>query len=311
MNNSTQDPDIFVKECTALFGRISLIVVKFPSNAHLMGLVMAAAVNSVLVIPTIVLNAVSISAIMKSDRLKSNPCYFLIVIQSLVDLSVGAVGIPLFILFIISPIIGFFDCSVNFLIVQTTFIPSGISIITLSAMTIERYIGVLHPYAYSTQVTRKRIVIYECCGGFLIIMMVGISLPVRFLLTHFSTVLIILFFLLNIFVYTRIYLVVIKIARMDKIQTENVAEQNATKKQQFLSEVKHAKSCFLVLICFIICLLPQVLANSFKLNTFDRFVYQTWSITLIMLNSSANSVIFFWTKKSLRVQAIQILRSRR
>ena len=306
MNNSTHD-DVFIEECKAIFDRRSTLYVRFPSDLYLMSNILVVAFNSFLVIPTIALNAVSISAIMKSTRLKSKPCYFLVVIQSLVDLTVGALGIPIIIFVVISPIAGFKDCTVDFVFKQLLFIPSAISIITLSAMTIERYIGVLHPYAYNTKVTKGRILTYVCCGSFLIILLVGISLRIRHVITFFSILLIILFFILNTFVYTRIYAVVLKIARSDKVRANNGREENSTKRQKFLSEIKQAKSCFLVLACFVICFLPLPFGEMLRGKGVDYVVHQSWSMTLIMLNSSVNSIIFFWTKKELRVQALQLL----
>ena len=307
MNNSTDN--IFLKDCIAVFGRPSKIVVRFPSNFYLISHILVVAINSMLVIPTIVLNAVSVSAIMRCTRLKNKPCYFLVVIQSLVDLTVGAVGIPIMIFYSVAPLVGFLNCTVSFLVAQILFIPSAISILTLSAMTIERYIGVLHPYAYRTKVTKGRILIYECCGSFLIIVVVGVSLPLKSVITLFSIILILIFIGLNTFVYTRIYIVILKLARADKAQERNanLSEQNASKRQSFLSEVKQAKSCFLVLICFVLCLLPLVLGGLFEITGFDVVVHQMWSLTLVMLNSSVNSVIFFWTKKELRVQALHVL----
>ena len=305
MNNSTNN--VFLKDCIAVFGRPNKIIVSFPSNFYLISHILVIAFNSLLVIPTIVLNAVSVSAIMKCTRLKNKPCYFLVVIQSLVDLIVGAVGIPIFIFYTVSPLVGFLNCTVSFLVAQILFIPSAISILTLSAMTMERYIGVLYPYAYTTKVTKGRILIYECSGSFLIIVLVGISMPIEEVLTMFSIILILIFFCLNTFVYTRIYIVVLKIARSDKAQERNVTKQNSSKRQSFLSEIKQAKTCFLVLICFVLCFLPLALAGFFTFDGFDIAVHQTWSLTLIMLNSSVNSLIFFWTKKELRVQALHVL----
>ena len=296
-----------MKVCDAIYGKKSIILVRFPSDLYLISNILIIAINSFLVIPTIVLNGVSVAAIMKSTRLRSKPCYYLVVMQSLVDLTVGALGIPILIFVAICPIIGFLNCTVTFIFKQILFIPSGISIITLSAMTIERYIGVLHPYAYSTKVTKGRILIYECCGSFLIILLVGISLPLKNVITVFSIFLIVIFLILNTFVYTRIYIVVLKIARSDKVQTSNLREENSTKRQQFLGEIKQAKSCFLVLACFVVCFLPLPFGEFIKVDTVENFVHQSWSMTLIMLNSSVNSIIFFWTKKELRMQALQLL----
>ncbi|XP_028408049.1 cannabinoid receptor type 1A-like [Dendronephthya gigantea] len=287
---------------------MSKIVVRFPSDLYLVSHVLVIAFNSLLIVPTVMLNIVSVTAIMKSTRLRSKPCYFLVVIQSVVDLIVGSIGIPLFIFYVVSPIVGFLNCTVSFVTAQTFFIPSAVSIITLSAMTVERYIGVLHPYAYTTKVTKGKIMAYECCGCFLIILLFGVSLPLKRVITYFSTFLILVFFILNAYVYSRIYAVVVKIARSDKAQNRNLRDQNSSKRKTFIDEIKQAKSCFLVLMCFVVCFLPLALTSVVSPSGFDHVLYQIWSMTSIMLNSSLNSVIFFWTKRELRVQALHVLK---
>jgi hypothetical protein len=49
----------------------------------------------------------------------------------------------------------------------------------------------------------------------------------------------------------------------------------------------------------------------FTVATVDFTVYRNWSITSVILNSSINSVIFFWTKTLLRKEAFKILKSLR
>lgn len=305
MNGSNGD---FIQICETAFGRMNKIVVRFPSDLYLISHILVISFNSLLIVPTIMLNAVSVAAIMKSTRLRSKPCYFLVVIQSVVDLIVGAIGIPLFIFYVVSPIVGYSNCTVSFVAAQTFFIPSAVSIITLSAMTVERYIGVLHPYAYTTKVSKGRIVVYECCGCFLIILLFCVSLPLKSVLTYFSSFLILVFFILNAYVYSRIYMVVVKIARSDKVQNRNLRHQDSSKRKTFIDEIKQAKSCFLVLMCFVVCFLPLALSGIVRPSGFNYVLYQVWSMTLIMLNSSLNSLIFFWTKKELRVQALRVVR---
>ena len=53
-------------------------------------------------------------------------------------------------------------------------LPCWLSIVTLSALTIERYIGVLHPYQYR-KVTKKRILMYICGSSVAIILVVAFS----------------------------------------------------------------------------------------------------------------------------------------
>jgi hypothetical protein len=91
-----------------------------------------------------------------------------------------------------------------------------------------------------------------------------------------------------------------------------VTEENLTRKKLFLQEIKQAKSCFLVVMCyFILYFLPVTLAwiVVIKGNQFEVQTFYGWATTLGMLNCSVNSLIFFWTKTILRREAVKMLKS--
>ena len=50
--------------------------------------------SGVLIIPTVLLNGISVLKIWKSSHLKAKLCYFLVLIQLVADLAVGAVFVP-------------------------------------------------------------------------------------------------------------------------------------------------------------------------------------------------------------------------
>ena len=117
-----------------------------------------------LLFSTIILNGISIITIRKSSQLRNKVCYFVILLQTIVDLGFGVLSIPIFIYHLLSPFLSTAKCTLLPWVLGTTYLPCAISIITQSAMTLERYIGVLHPYYYETQVTKKRILAYVCGG---------------------------------------------------------------------------------------------------------------------------------------------------
>ena len=121
----------------------------------------------------------------------------------------------------------------------------------------------------------------------------------------FGAFLVPLVFVFTAFAYTRIYLVVRKLNRTQN-QPSDVEEVNLTRKKLFLREIKQAKSCFIVVMCFfILSFLPPMVFTS-NINTADesKFLVNTvWVYTIPMSNSSVNSVIFFWTKTMLRKEA--------
>jgi hypothetical protein len=54
------------------------------------------------------------------------------------------------------------------LALRSAFLPFGLSTVTLSALTMERYIAILHPFAYNIYSCDKKEAIdirgYRCCG---------------------------------------------------------------------------------------------------------------------------------------------------
>ena len=263
-------------------------------------------------IPTVLLNAVAMITILKSSQLKSKPCYFIILVRSVIDSASGILGIPLLIFFLASGIGGMTNCFAARLTLSSTLLPTIQSCVTLSALTLERYIAILHPYAYSSQVTKKRLLIFVGCGP-----VVAISLFLLYLayprLYHICIATAGMFiFAFTAFAYTRIYLVVKKLARTPHRPHDPAAEENTTKMKVFFGEIKHAKSCFIVVLCFgVLCFLPGAITISFMptLKLSEKQAIVVWIYTLALLNSSVNSIIFFWTKTMLRNESVKTLKT--
>lgn len=187
------------------------------------------------------------------------------------------------------------------------------SAFAMSIMTLERYSAVLHPFAYKVLVTKRRIIMYVCIGSLVILIIDTLSLIFSRLMEVWLLVLTTLFFILIAFVYTRIFSVVKNLARSKAGSGAAAdAERNLTKMKLFLRDIKHVKSCFIVVLCYI-CLyyLPVMLLVSFKLGSNLNEIYgqvHIWVITLGLLNSSVNSVIFYWTKKMLRTETAKLIK---
>ncbi len=306
MNLSGEQED-FEMSCEIL-GKTYSVITKLPSNKFLINHIFAIALNGILIIPTILLNAVPIITILKSSQLNSKPCYFIILIQCVNDLAVGIFGMPLFLVYLASGIGGNSNCIAATLAFRAMTLPMGLSTFTVFALTLERYIAILHPYAYKTQVTKRRLLIYVCIAAVVMFSLIIVSSRNK-IRTYVAIVLEILIFFFIAFAYTKIYLVVKKLARSEN-RPHDAAAQNLTRMKLFLREIKQAKSCFIVVICFgLLCLIPVVIAFPFfqSLDKYNRLAISIWIYTLFLLNSSVNSLIFFWTKTMLRKEAAKLM----
>ena len=231
-------------------------------------------------------------------------------IQSAADLGVGCFTIPIVTCFLVAPFMRVDQCVSLHFIYQIGYVPTGISIVTLSVISMERYIGVVHPYSYESQVTKRRILTY-IVGGTLVHLLVSIlSVPIPEIVPIFMATILITFFIFTAFVYSRIYLVMKRLVGSE-VRLSDAVDESRNKKKVFLRETKHARSCFVVVMCFIFCFTPLLFALVF----FDNHgrppyeAYLCWSLMLVISNSSLNSLIFFWTRTLLRKEAIKFLKS--
>ncbi len=268
------------------------------------------AFNVLLMFCTIFLNLLSVVTIRKSSQLKNKLCYFVILVQSAVDFGVGVLSITSFIAILAIPLLGIRNCVGIGLLFLLKFLPLGLSIVTLSAMTAERYIGVLHPYSYQTSVTKRRISIYVAVVNSLCLFdYIGLFFTSQATFGHFVTLTGAICFLFIVYAYTRIFFVVKKLDRSARRPNDG-EKQDQSRRRRFLREIKHAKSCFIVVICYGICFLPITLtAILARQGRIERGVYVFWFFTLCMLNSTVNSMLFFWTKTLLRTEAWNTLKS--
>ena len=182
--------------------------------------------------------------------------------------------------------------------------PSTVSAFTLSAMTTERYIGVFYPFTYLELVTKRRLLIYV---GAWTLVCLGITIT-SFRFPHVAGTslpgLVLLNFLFMVYAYTKIYVFVSRLDR-SRAKPADVA-RDLSRKRHLLREIKHAKSCFIAVVCFAFCLLPSgvSLVVSKLNNTQDMTAaVMTWAVNLVNFNSCCNSLVFFWTKTLMRKEA--------
>jgi hypothetical protein len=114
-----------------ILGTTHFAITKLSSEKLFINHIFAIAVNGILIIPTILLNVTAIITILKSSQLNIKPCYFIILVQSMIDLAVGILSIPIFIFFIAGGIGGISTCLATTLSFRTTILSIGVSFNTL------------------------------------------------------------------------------------------------------------------------------------------------------------------------------------
>ena len=305
MNDTHEE---FFQQCVMLNSRYETLA-KIPSKAHFGNLISAGIFSTILIIPTIFLNGTSVFTIKKCPQLKEKIAYFLIMAQSLTDLTVGCVGLPLMSYLCFSQALESVNCFWRRFIVRFMILPFSLSLITLTAMSIERYMSIVHPVKHCNMVTKRKITLFLVGGClFMLTAMVALTFLQSKLLYGFLIFCMVLFLLLAIFVYTKIFFA---------IQKQNspriIGDTSATNghiKRLFLKKIQEAKSCFLAVGCFFGCFIAGIcLLSSWSYVDKVHFAaLRAWGGAVMNLNSSLNSVIFFWTRPSLRNETFKLLK---
>ncbi len=185
---------------------------------------------------------------------------------------------------------------------------TGYSMITLSVMNYERYQGIINPLAHRVKLTKKKLSSYvfsACVVYTVIILMLFSEAKIRKIIAAIC----ILFFLISTaYVYIRIFLAA-KNTHCLQNPPNAIAGKEPTTKKKNLKEIKLAKSCFMIFLLFVFSFLPVLITTILKTEEFgsEKFTsVRPWTVTILMLNSSLNSVIFFWTRPILRKEALKI-----
>ena len=284
-----------------------IVFLLFPSDKYFISHVIACVFNALLTLLTVCLNSVTILTFWKSSQLRSKQSNFLILVQSCIDLGVGAIGNLLFTLGILNEIRGTENCELSFAVGKATVFMTILSMTTLSAMNMERYFGVVHPFFHREKVTRKRLLAYVILVSSLVVIFFCLSFAFKGILRFFGGVVVLLYLSSMSFVYTRIYFASISSSRT--IDVGSSQGQRKTKRQ-FLKDIKLAKTCFLIVACSLLSLLPvgikARITSNVEFSDFDR-VMIIWVKTFALLNPSLNSAIFFWRNRMLRSEAKKIV----
>ena len=300
MNHTTDNAAKFIKTCQYNFQQVHTFT-GLPSKTLLWHFIAACVVNVLIAITTLFLNGIILMTFWRSSRLRNSVHFSLIMLQSSVDFGSGVIATPFVISSLASMIAGVQRCWLALSTERVALTATIFSIITLSAMNIERYMGVVHPLIHRTKVTKRKVLKYVISVGFLYLITLTVSF-VNYAVLAISTCLIMVIFLsTTLFVYIRVFFVASTSGTI-RNSPQNLPDERTWR--TFSKQVKLAKSCFLVVVCMFVCYTPLLLVKILNPdNLIEKKVLLIWTGTIALMNQSLNSVIFFWKDKMLRKEA--------
>ena len=275
--------------------------------------------NVCLCYPTIMLNILTTHALRKTSAL-SKPLKTFLLSLAVSDLGVGLLGQP----FNIAHLVTLLRSSLSIHSIRYSLTATAVlntvclsSFFSLMALSTERFIAIQMPLRYQDIVTQKRVVVVAIMiwllSAFLSMSFVFMGLylvPVNIIIVCLLIIQTLLFIATTWFSY-KIYLT----ARHQNIQIQSQVQQVSQNSNtaKILGLLKSAQTTLLIYLAFWVCYLPryfisivhQIQANkSMAFKKLDMF-----SLTLVLLNSSVNPIIYCWTMRHVRHTIMKILRN--
>ena len=313
--NSTFE-QVFIETCR-IFDLKLYVVIKFPDTWSVILYAIALAINLCLIFTTLFFNGVTVATIWKSRRLREIKSNFLIMIQSMVDLANGIFFMTLSATLFVYDLSGKKSCAIPFLTRTIGVLLFFYSMVAMSVMNLERYFGVLFPFIHYAEVTKARLLKYFISVSSLetLVYLGGIIFVGKKANKLFYSINLFSFLVLTAYVHLRIFWGAVKKKRLvgpDYELGSASRKKKMEKKARFMKQIKIAKSCFLVVFASYFCCLPGIImfGNIAHSETnFSILTLMKFSTLLIMLNSTLNSLIFFWCNTGLRKEGLALMRS--
>ena len=283
-------------------------------------MIAACVVNIVFAIAGTIFNSLVLYIFWKSTKMRSKLSYFVIMLLSSVDLAVVTIVHSTFLLQTINEINGTPNCIYKVSYWSSLFFFTGISVLTLLILNLERYTAIIHPFWHRTTVTKRRLMfIWAILWLITVVNTVSLFLYWR-LCTIITITVISILCCTSLLTYTSIF----RVARKRKgITARNILGHHTNSGNRhgevsgnmaaFLRELKMAKTYFLIVVLAFVCFLPGgifVPIERFKSSWSETETEQIsiafiWILTLISMNSTLNCLVFFWANKMLRREAMK------
>ena len=262
-------------------------------------------VNIIFTFSGAVLNTLVIASFWKSSQLRKKLCHFMVMVLSCSDFVAVITNHPGLLLLLISWLREDYDSVFawrTYLDFVTVFL--GSSFYALLVMSIERYLGTYYPIFHRTSVTRRRPL-----ALLTIILIFHTTLHVisnnDMIIPRTLVVTIFVIAVLPSLVYLNFKL--FQISREVRRRRATLLEKRTT------VNLKSISTCLLVVACLVVLSIPTSVYFVFNINTENRNtssarLSRAWAATITTMNSTLNSLIFFWKNKVLRTEGIKIVK---
>ena len=221
------------------------------------------------------------------------------------DLCIGLITEPFYIIYILSVVTenGSNTCQIVLcLLLISSSILCGISLCTLTMISVDRLLALFLGLRYKHVITLQRVRALLC---FLWFAFSSVSLLYLWNPSVFTTVIALnvpCFLLVSTFSYSKIFLTLRN--RQVQIRQESASEQfNAFSRARQLKYSKTVSNAMWVSVCVVACYLPYAIFTAVRSTIHDGYfsvIIESITVALIFLNSSINPLVYCWRIREVR-----------
>ena len=274
-------------------------------------------INCILTIPSSLTatlgNLLVLISIWRTPSLHT-PSNILLVGLAFSDLGVGIVVQPIFLVYNIAKIkrLANLFCSSTVALSFAGRCLCGVSLFTLTAISLDRYIAIFFHLRYQEIVTAKRIITISVGIWLFGIVFAAISLWAGHSIVNLLVVSIVaVCSLITVFSFCKIYRVVRRhqVQIHAQMQVQVGQQDNSLNMPQFK---KSFLSMFLIYVVFILCYLPVFLALVIMSTTgitVTKYSFYELGMEIVCINSSLNPFVYFWRLEQVRVAVLETTRN--
>lgn len=266
--------------------------------------------NAPLMLISITGNALVLAAIMRTRSIRSTSVTMLCSL-AVSDLLVGSVAQPLFIASELTT-----SRSTESMSEITAFVLCGVSLCTMTAISVERLIVLRYPMKYQSAGTTKWRVIYF---SIVVVWISNIVLAVFYFwqwTTYFSVMVvgICLCIFISTFSYIKIYQVVRRHQAQIKTQQQAARQNSPYAGKNFNTREARIKrsavNTFIFYVAMILCYFPIIISLCLSSISYENWT-KVWHLadTIAFLNSSINPILYCWRFRELRTAVYKTIKN--
>ena len=259
--------------------------------------------NAPLVLVSIVSNALVLSAIIRTPSIRSRQMIMLCSL-AVSDILVGLIAQPIYCTLLLTKDFDLYHASTTM-----GYSLCGVSFLTITAITLDRFLALHYHMSYASLVTKRRVKYTLIIIWLFSLLIAGLHFLSFRLQNSLVSIVTITCLIMCTFCYIRIYRIVRRHQFQINAQQQAALTSDAAKNLNIARLRKSALNTFVFYIALILCYFPIFVSLGLTALSFKDWQTE-WEFanTAVFLNSSINPFLYCWRLRELRKEVFKTAR---